>query len=67
MTTSPRIRREFGIFGRRSGELSPSFRDGALAPDLESRDSGFDAAHRPGMTGHSDATIVPSTSPKPTR
>src|SRR5689334_9424413 len=26
---------------------SPSFRDG---PDPESRDSGFDAAHRPGMT-----------------
>jgi 4-hydroxy-tetrahydrodipicolinate synthase len=30
--------------------LSPSFRDGALAPDPESRDSGFDASHRPGMT-----------------
>jgi 4-hydroxy-tetrahydrodipicolinate synthase len=30
--------------------FSPSFRDGALAPDPESRDSGFDAAHRPGMT-----------------
>jgi hypothetical protein len=29
---------------------SPSFRDGALAPDPESRDSGFDASHRPGMT-----------------
>jgi hypothetical protein len=28
----------------------PSFRDGALAPDPESRDSGFDASHRPGMT-----------------
>jgi hypothetical protein len=28
----------------------PSFRDGALAPDPESRDSGFDALHRPGMT-----------------
>src|SRR5882724_413139 len=28
-----------------------SFRDGALAPDPESRDSGFDASHRPGMTG----------------
>src|SRR5207237_9738449 len=27
-----------------------SFRDGAQAPDPESRDSGFDAAHRPGMT-----------------
>src|SRR5665647_86330 len=27
-----------------------SFQDGALAPDPESRDSGFDAAHRPGMT-----------------
>src|SRR5256714_15683849 len=27
-----------------------SFRDGALAPDPESRDSGFDASHRPGMT-----------------
>src|SRR6202795_4347011 len=27
-----------------------SFRDGALAPDPESRDSGFDAGHRPGMT-----------------
>ena len=30
--------------------LSPSFRDGASAPDPESRDSGFDASHRPGMT-----------------
>src|SRR6266436_2468424 len=30
---------------------TPSFRDGALAPDPESRDSGFDASHRPGMTG----------------
>jgi hypothetical protein len=31
--------------------ISPlSFRDGALAPDPESRDSGFDATHRPGMT-----------------
>src|SRR3981081_2893666 len=29
---------------------APSFRDGALAPDPESRDSGFDASHRPGMT-----------------
>src|ERR1700731_4081331 len=37
---------------------TPSIRDGALAPDLrcanwhigESRDSGFDALHRPGMT-----------------
>src|ERR1700732_2755611 len=28
----------------------PSFRDGAQAPDPESRDSGFDAPHRPGMT-----------------
>jgi hypothetical protein len=27
-----------------------SFRDGALAPDPESRDSGLDASHRPGMT-----------------
>jgi len=27
----------------------PSCRDGASAPDLESRDSGFDASHRPGM------------------
>src|SRR3954451_8540308 len=27
-----------------------SFRDGALAPDPESRTSGFDAAHRPGTT-----------------
>jgi hypothetical protein len=30
--------------------LKPSFRDGALAPDPESRDSGFDASRRPGMT-----------------
>src|SRR5271154_5103432 len=28
----------------------PSFRDGALAPDPESRDSGLDASHRPEMT-----------------
>ncbi len=28
-----------------------TFRDGASAPDPESRDSGFDALHRPGMTG----------------
>jgi hypothetical protein len=32
-----------------------SFRDGALAPDPESRDSGLDASHRPGMTGHDSA------------
>jgi len=31
-------------------QSGPSFRDGALAPDPESRDSGFDASHRPGMT-----------------
>jgi hypothetical protein len=31
-----------------------SFRDGALAPDPESRDSGFDASHRPGMTAGMD-------------
>src|SRR5439155_2396870 len=30
----------------------PSFRDGALAPDPESRDSGFCALHRPGMTAN---------------
>src|SRR5215475_9810135 len=30
------------------GKFPPSFRDGALAPDPESRDSGF--ASRPGMT-----------------
>jgi len=29
----------------------PSFRDGALAPDPESRDSGFDASHRPRNDG----------------
>src|ERR1019366_2774995 len=28
-----------------------SFRDGPSGPDPESRDSGFDASHRPGMTG----------------
>jgi 4-hydroxy-tetrahydrodipicolinate synthase len=42
-------------FGRPDDKLrdeatTPSFRDGALAPDPESRDSGFDASHRPGMT-----------------
>src|SRR5437660_9644497 len=43
-------------WGRDAGESaeiqakSTSFRDGALAPDPESRDSGFDASHRPGMT-----------------
>src|SRR6202165_1493441 len=31
-------------------QSTPSFRDGALAPDPESRDSGLDASHRPGMT-----------------
>ena len=31
-------------------KLNRSFRDGAPAPDPESRDSGFDALHRPGMT-----------------
>src|SRR5437667_10591672 len=36
--------------GERFPPIEPSFRDGALAPDPESRDSGFDAAHRPGMT-----------------
>jgi hypothetical protein len=34
-------------------KLNPSFRDGASAPDPESRDSGFDASHRPGMTDSS--------------
>src|SRR5882757_1724947 len=51
--------RECGrVFERRRCERSEatkqsirlSFRDGALAPDPESRDSGFDASHRPGMT-----------------
>src|SRR5665811_24397 len=36
------------IRDRRNNSLS--FRDGALAPDPESRDSGLDASHRPGMT-----------------
>src|SRR5947207_1988055 len=41
---------------RRSAPVvGPSFRDGALAPDPESRDSGFDASHRPGMTGYDSA------------
>src|ERR1700732_3205343 len=31
-------------------DIGPSFRDGALAPDPESRGSGFDATHHPGMT-----------------
>src|SRR5664279_3506987 len=31
-------------------EAPLSFRDGAPAPDPESRDSGLDASHRPGMT-----------------
>src|SRR5260370_31705676 len=39
----------------------PSFRDGALAPDPESRDSGFDASHRPGMTGKSIHIVAPKT------
>jgi len=41
----------FGLWrlGRRR-VLKPSFRGGALAPDPESRDSGLDASHRPGMT-----------------
>jgi len=34
---------------RRRGVKRLSFRDGALAPDPESRDSGLDASHRPGM------------------
>src|SRR5260221_11942112 len=35
-----------------------SFRDGAQAPDPESRDSGFDASHRPGMTKSSIQRLV---------
>src|SRR6478672_13196588 len=35
---------------RQAPPSKPSFRDGALAPDPESRDSGFDASHRRGMT-----------------
>ena len=38
-----------------------SFRDGAQAPDPESRDSGFDASHRPGMT----VIVRPSRPPPP--
>src|SRR5581483_2936349 len=39
-------------------EIFPlSFRDGPTGPDPESRDSGFDAPHRPGMTT--------TSSPKP--
>src|ERR1700709_1392304 len=41
--------RRAGRIGLRS-DATASFRDGALAPDPESRDSGFDASHRPGMT-----------------
>src|SRR5258708_1692186 len=37
-------------FGKHRLFRISSFRDGALAPDPESRDSGFDATHRPGMT-----------------
>ena len=36
----------------------PSFRDGAPAPDPESRDSGFDASHRPGMTAFRIASLA---------
>ena len=39
----------------RSEVGASSFRDGALAPDPESRDSWLDALHRPGMT-----VMVPS-------
>src|SRR5579872_6513318 len=38
--------------------MALSFRDGAQAPDPESRESGFDAAHRPGMTGDGAVTFV---------
>src|SRR6185437_8943889 len=50
-----------------AGEVtsSPSFRDGALAPDPESRDSGFALrAPRNDRGYYSTAKIVPSTSPK---
>src|ERR1700726_60432 len=36
--------------GSQAKQSKPSFREGALAPDPESRHSGFDASHRPGMT-----------------
>jgi hypothetical protein len=50
---------DFAIARRkRRSNLPPSFQDGALhqTSDVqlhigESRDSGFDASHRPGMTG----------------
>src|ERR1019366_4529711 len=45
MTTSVSV-----MAASRRFDCSSSSRDGALAPDPESRDSGFDAAHRPGMT-----------------
>src|SRR5260221_2779717 len=51
---------------RRRGEPEPSFRDGALAPDPESRDSGFDALHRPGMT-RSSSPLFRRNIPQPRR
>src|SRR5579872_7040487 len=35
----------------RRAERTPSFRGGPTGPNPEALDSGFDAAHRPGMTG----------------
>src|SRR5947199_5625790 len=48
-------------------QLNSSFRDGALAPDPESRDSGFDASHRPGMTivHYLVSPAITSSSPLP--
>src|ERR1700732_2646553 len=42
-----------------SSKSKSSFRDGALAPDPESRDSGFDAPHRSGMTGPTHSSVLP--------
>src|SRR5437868_631252 len=57
-TTSPSRAKRRTI---RAGGSSLSFRDGASAPDPESRDSGLDASHRPGMTALRSETIMPQS------
>ena len=56
---APKI--EYSVLRGANSGIRP-FRDGASAPDPESRDSGFDAAHRPGMTSSFTTSPCPSSS-----
>ena len=51
VASGPGVKQHGAILGMQMQcNRSPSFRDAPLGAGPESQDSGFDAAHRPGMT-----------------